>query len=306
MKGLRHPGGGADHLGIGGGARKTDQNMFSGLCLDAVPDSGASFEAVRRPAQSNLPERDEVFLDKKVRRDLRGLRLPVDFSRLQALKQVGGLKVHDLHLIGGVEHRIRNAFRHGDAGDGGHYVVQTFQMLNIDGGIDADAGVQQLLHILIPFGVAAALGVGMGQFIHQNQLGVPGQSSVQIKFPQEDALRGNRFWRELFQSLQQGHGFRAGVGLDTPGHHIHPRGFGTTGGLQHGVGFAHPGGIPEKYFQFPRGPGFPALNVFQRSFRVRPRQLQHNSTPQHFFFIFSITQLASAWHWPFASRIKIA
>ena len=46
-------------------------------------------------------------------------------------------------------------------------------MLYIDGGIDVDARPQQLLHILIAFHMAAALGVGMGQFVHQDQLGFP-------------------------------------------------------------------------------------------------------------------------------------
>ena len=35
--------------------------------------------------------------------------------------------------------------------DGGHQIIQGFQMLNINGGIHTDTGSQQFLHILISF-----------------------------------------------------------------------------------------------------------------------------------------------------------
>ena len=57
-------------------------------------------------------------------------------------------------------------------------------MLYIDGGIDVNACTQQLLHVLIAFYMAAALGVGMGKLVHQDQLGMALQRRVQIEFTQ--------------------------------------------------------------------------------------------------------------------------
>ena len=51
-------------------------------------------------------------------------------------------------------------------------------MLDIDRGVNIDAGLKQFFHILIPFGVTAALGVAVGQFIYQEQLRMPLQSPV--------------------------------------------------------------------------------------------------------------------------------
>lgn len=63
-------------------------------------------------------------------------------------------------------------------------------MLNIDGGVHIDPGAQQLFNVLIALDMAAALCIGMGQLIYQDELGLAGQSGVQIEFPQGDALVG--------------------------------------------------------------------------------------------------------------------
>ena len=60
-------------------------------------------------------------------------------------------------------------------------------MLNIDGGVHIDLGAQQLFNVLIALDMAAALCIGMGQLIYQDELGLAGQSGVQIEFPQGDA-----------------------------------------------------------------------------------------------------------------------
>ncbi len=56
-------------------------------------------------------------------------------------------------------------------GDLGDDIVQAFDMLDIDRGIDIDPGRQQFLDIEIAFGVAAAFGIGMGKLIDQGQRG---------------------------------------------------------------------------------------------------------------------------------------
>jgi len=81
---------------------------------------------------------------------------------------------------------IRDPFVHHDPCDGGDKIVQRFQVLHVYCGIDIDPRLQQLLHILIPLGVAAARGVAVSQFIHQDQLWSARQGSVQVKLPQPD------------------------------------------------------------------------------------------------------------------------
>jgi hypothetical protein len=49
---------------------------------------------------------------------------------------------------------IGQGFAHHDAGDLAHHIVQAFQMLHIQRGVDIDAGGQQFFHVLPAFAVA--------------------------------------------------------------------------------------------------------------------------------------------------------
>ena len=152
-------------------------------------------------------------------------------------------------------------------------------MLDVHRGVHIDPRPQQLLDVLIPLGVAAAGGVGVGQLIHQQQLGVAGQGTVQVKLLQGDALVRHGFGGQDLQPLQQRHGLRPGVGLNIAGHHVNPRLLGTVGGLQHGVGLPHAGGIAKKDFQSsPRG-AVRILDAAQQLLRIRPSVFFLHRTP---------------------------
>ena len=84
----------------------------------------------------------------------------------QARQKVGGLQIDDLHLVSRVKDLVRDAFRGGEAGDGGDHIAQAFQLLHIHGGIDVNARAKQLGNILVALGVAGSLIVGVGQLIH--------------------------------------------------------------------------------------------------------------------------------------------
>ena len=68
-----------------------------------------------------------------------GLKRTVNFSPVQPGQKVIGFDVHQLHLIGIIEHTVRHAFAHCNACNSGYNVVQAFQMLNIHGGVHINA-----------------------------------------------------------------------------------------------------------------------------------------------------------------------
>lgn len=144
-------------------------------------------------------------------------------------------------------------------------------MLNIDGGVHIDPGAQQLFNVLIALDMAAALCIGMGQLIYQDELGLAGQSGVQIEFPQGDALVGYDQGRKALQTFHQFHGGGSDMGLNIPGHHVHAHIFHLVGHLQHGIGFPHAGRIAEKDLEpalpDPRFVGVDHSNFFQNFFR---------------------------------------
>lgn len=249
VEGPCHPGGGANDLGVGGGAGQADQDVLTGLGLFLSLEPRGGVQPVRRPPQGNFPEEGQVFLGEKIPQGQGRLPLTVDLTLPQPFQQVRRLQVHQLHLVGGVEHAVRDALGHRDTRDGGHLIIQALQMLDIDGGIDIDTRAKQLLDILVALHMAAAPGVGMGQLVHQEKLGLPGQGRVQIEFFQLDPFIGDDLDRQLLQSLQKGHGLRPGVGLDITRHHVDACRLGPVGRLQHGIGLAHAGGIAEKDLQ---------------------------------------------------------
>ena len=204
---------------------------------------------------------------------------PIDFPLPEAFQQVRRLQVHHLHLVGRVKHIVGHPLGHGNARDGGHHVVEALQMLDVHRGVHIDPRPQQLLDVLIPLGVAAAGGVGVGQLIHQQQLGVAGQGTVQVKLLQGDALVRHGFGGQDLQPLQQRHGLRPGVGLNIAGHHVNPRLLGTVGGLQHRIGFTHTRAIAKKDFQSsPRG-AVRILDAAQQLLRIRPSVFFLHRTP---------------------------
>ena len=92
----------------------------------------------------------------------------VDLALLQPLDQLVGRDIHHLDL-GIFEDAVRHCLAHPHLGEGGDDVVEAFEMLDVDGGIDMDAGGEQLLDVLVALGVAAAGDVGMGELVDQDE-----------------------------------------------------------------------------------------------------------------------------------------
>ena len=206
---------------------------------------------MRRRAISR--KRRQVALAEKILHRPLGLLRGVDLAFFQALQKVIRGKVDQLHLIGLFQHRVGQGFPHDDAGDLGHDVVEAFQMLNVEGGVNVDAAVQQFHHVLPALGVAGPLHVGVGQFVHQDEPGFPQKGCVQIKFPQLGAVVIDRDGGKDFQPFQKGGGFLAAVGFHDTDDRVDPFGLLSPGRFQHGVGFPHAGGGAEKDLQFAPG-----------------------------------------------------
>jgi hypothetical protein len=54
-------------------------------------------------------------------------------------------------------------------------------VLDVDGAVHIDAGIQQLLDVLVALGVAAAGNVGVGELVDQNEARPPLESGVDVK-----------------------------------------------------------------------------------------------------------------------------
>ena len=148
-----------------------------------------------------------------------------------------------------IENRIRNPFPYQNTGNRSNGIIQTFNMLDIDGCIYINSGIQQFFYILISFDMPSS-GIGMGQLIYQNQLWFPFQRRVNIKLPECNAFMLNFLYRKLFQTMQQGCGLRPCMGFNISRNHIHTALFCLMGSFQHRIGFSYTGSITEKNLQF--------------------------------------------------------
>ncbi|MCY1432958.1 hypothetical protein D9M71_489760 [compost metagenome] len=122
-------------------------------------------------------------------------------------------------------------------------------MLDVDRGVDVDAGVEQLLHVLPALGVAAAGGVGVGQFVDQHQRRRGLEQAVEVHFLEGDAAVLAAQHGLLLKATKQYLGFSAAVGFDHPGQHLHTLALLGVGGLEHGEGLADAGGGAEEHLQ---------------------------------------------------------
>ena len=183
-----------------------------------------------------------------------GLLGNIDLALLQPLDQVVGREVDQLDGVGAVEHLVRHGLAHPHMRDLRDHVVEAFDVLDVDGGIDVDAVGQQFLDVEIALGMAAAGRVGVGEFVDQGDLRPPRDQRVEVHFLERLVLVADPLARQHLEALQQGLGLRPAMGLDDADHDI---GAGLPPGmraLQHLIGLADAGGGADEDLQ-PAGAG---------------------------------------------------
>ncbi len=102
-------------------------------------------------------------------------------------------------------------------------------------GDDVDPGLQQLLHVLPPLGVAgAATGrVGVGELVHQHNLGATGQHRVEVHLGELGSPVGHRTPRHRLQALGHGRGRSPPVRLGETRDHVGASGTQTPAFFEH-------------------------------------------------------------------------
>ncbi len=229
-------------------------------------------DPVRRGAQRQLAQRDQVALAEEVLDRAPRLLRHVDLALAQALQQLVGRGVDQLDLVGALEHAVRHGLLHADAGDPGHHVVQAFDVLDVHRGVDVDARGEQLLDVLPALGVARARlalhRVAVGELVHQQHPRLARKRGVEVELAQRRAAVAHFEVGQPLQPLQQRLGVGAPVRLDVADHHVDALRLQRVRLLQHRVGLADAGGGAEEDLQ-PAAPGLRLLALHPREQRVR-------------------------------------
>jgi hypothetical protein len=210
-----------------------------------------------------LPEK---LLDGAVR-----LRGHIDLALAEPLNQLVRRKVDELHLVGGLEHGVRDGLSNRDAGDASHHVIQAFEVLDIDRRIDVDTRVSEL-HDVLPASLVARAGrVRVSELVDENEGRTPGEGGVEIELTEHGATVLDDSWRQPLEPFEKRLGLRPPVGLDIPHDDIETRRTAAASGLEHGVCLPHARGGAEEDLQLPAAAAsLLRLHSGEEGIRIRP------------------------------------
>ena len=124
-------------------------------------------------------------------------------------------------------------------------------MLDVDGGVDVDAGIQQLLDVLVALGMAAARNIGVGQLVDEDQIRPPLERGIDIELVQDTIDIDHRLAGEDLKAFQQRLGLPAPVRLHHTNDDVHALLQLGAGSLEHLVGLADAGSGTDKILRRP-------------------------------------------------------
>lgn len=157
-----------------------------------------------------------------------------------------GRHVDEFDLIGAAHHLVGDGLPLRHIGDPLDDVVEGFQVLDVDGGDDIDAGGEDLLDVLPALGVPSAGHVGVSEFVDECHLRASAQQSVEVQLaelraPVEVCGRG----KDL-QALEPLLGERPLVAFHGGSYDVDAPPCSAVCLVDHPVGLADTGGRPEE------------------------------------------------------------
>ena len=200
---------------------------------------------VRQPQHCQLAQRGEVPDPEVVAQCgihfFRRIDIAVRHSPLKSLRR----HVHQLDLIRPAHHFVGHRFMLGDAGDLLDNVVDRLQMLDVDGGDDVDAGVEQIFDVLPALLVLRSWHVGVGEFVDKRHLRGTRNHRGGVHLGERRVPVGHRLARDDFQVLEQVLCARTFVAFDIANHHVGATLAPAPGFAEHRVGLADARRRPE-------------------------------------------------------------
>ena len=137
-------------------------------------------DAVGDPEQGQLAQRRQVARPEVVGEGGVDLLRAVDVAVGQAAAQRLGRHVDELDLVGDAHGVVRDRLPLADARDPLDDVVQRFEVLDVDGRDDVDAGVEQLVDVRPALLVARTRRIAVGQLVDEDEVGMAAQDGVHV------------------------------------------------------------------------------------------------------------------------------
>ena len=226
-------------------------------------------DALGGAPQGELAQRRQVGGREEMLERALGLLGDVDLAFLEPLDQVVGRQIDQLDGVGAVEHGVRHRLAHAHMRDLRDDVVEAFDVLDIDRGVDVDAAAHQLFDIEIALRMAAAFDVGMRELVDQHDLRPAGDDGVEIHLLEPLSFVLDAPARNDLQAFEQRFGLLAAVRLDDADDDIVAVLLAGARLLQHLVGLADAGRGADEDSELADAP-FLAARRFEQGFRRGP------------------------------------
>ena len=173
----------------------------------------------------------------------------VDLAGAEAIVEDVGGEIDEFDLVGFIEDAVGDGFLDFDACDLGDDVVEGVEVLNVEGGVDVDAGAEAFADVLPSFFAGGARGVGVGELVDEQDVGTTEDGGVGVELSECGAGVGDLLAREDVQAEEELFGLGAFVGLDDACDDIDALGGESLCAGEHGEGLADAGGHAEEDFE---------------------------------------------------------
>ena len=241
-------------------AGEGDDHALAGLpgAVDAVLRAVAAQRAVHlvcQPQQRQFTQGGEVAEAEVVRQGGVDPLGRIHLARREAVAQGLRGEIHDLHLVGPADHRIRHGLLLHDPGDLLDHGIERLDVLHVHGRDDVDARVQQLLHVLPALRVAGSWRVGVRHLVDEGERGPAREHRVDVEFVELHPAMRHGPARHLLDAPGLRERRIAAVRLHDPDDHV-AAGLGQAAPFaEHLVGLAHARRRAEQHAQPAAGSG---------------------------------------------------
>ena len=195
-------------------------------------------DVLRDRLHREFAERRQVGRREKRLQRLGRLFGKIDLALIEPFDQFARRQVHQPDVAQPDKHRVRHGLADPYAGYLVDHIVQAFQVLDIDGGVDVDAGVEQLIDVLPATFMATARRIAVSQFVHESHRRPASQQGVEIHLLEQASLVFDPPSRDQGQAVNQRLRFASSMRLDDTNDDIRALTMQLACSGQHGVGLA--------------------------------------------------------------------
>lgn len=223
--------------------------------LVGVGGTLADVDLVGGLAEGHLTQSAESGFLEEVFEGALGLVRCVDDAALEAIEERAGREIDEDDFVGLFDDPVGNGLADFDSGDLAHLVVEALQMLDVHGGENVDAGLEQNHDVFPALGVGNTGDVGVREFVDGANFGMTGEDSTGIHlFEGAVAIDDVAAWDE-FEAFGFGDGIFAAMRFEVADNDVVTLLAEAVALFEHLIGFADAGGVAEKDLEFAAAAG---------------------------------------------------